>query len=236
MILGPSCTRECNFCAVAKSAGEGAFPEPGDEAKRISEAVKELGLRFVIVTSVTRDDLSDGGASVFAQTIKAVKQIDKDTRVEVLIPDFEGRVGSLKVVLDSGPDVLAHNIETVKRCYPQVRPKADYQLSLDILGKAKELNPGLLTKSSLMVGLGETEDEVIEAMHDLADSGCDILTLGQYLAPSQEHFPVKEFVSIEKFERLHDIAQAVGFKAVLSGPLVRSSYKAEEVFNGLQRV
>jgi len=235
MILGSSCTRGCSFCAVPKSR-EAALTDPGDEGGRLSEAVKELGLKFVVITSVTRDDLSDGGASGFAQAIKAIKNIDKDIKVEVLIPDFEGRVGSLRTVIDALPDVLAHNIETVKCLYPQVRPKSDYQLSLDILSKAKELNPGLITKSSLMLGLGETEAEVIEAMHDLAESGCDVLTLGQYLAPSKEHYPVKEFVNIEKFERLRSIAIATGFKAVLSGPLVRSSYKAEEVFNELRRV
>jgi lipoic acid synthetase len=233
MILGPACTRDCNFCAVAKS-GESGFSEPQDEARRISEAAKELGLKYVVITSVTRDDLSDGGASVFAQTIRAIRGVDKKIRTEVLIPDFEGRIGSLKTVLDALPDVLAHNLETVRSCYPQARPKADYQLSLDMLGKSKELKPEVITKSSLMLGLGETEAEIIEAMHDLADNGCDVLTLGQYLAPSEEHYPVKEFVSIEKFERLRGIAKAIGFKAVLSGPLVRSSYKAEEVFYELR--
>ncbi|MCX5710412.1 MAG: lipoyl synthase [Candidatus Omnitrophica bacterium] len=235
MILGPACTRSCAFCAVAKSAGALA-PDPGDEDQRISEAVKEMGLKYAVITSVTRDDLPDGGAGAFARTVKAIKDANKDVKVEVLIPDFEGRVGSLKIVLDSHPNVLAHNIETVKRLYPEVRPGADYQLSLDILAKAKELSPAVFTKSSLMLGLGETEAEVIEAMHDLTGSGCDILTLGQYLAPSDSHYPVKEFVSIEEFERLRNIGIAVGFKVVLSGPLVRSSYKAEEVFEEIKSV
>ncbi|MCX5709615.1 MAG: lipoyl synthase [Candidatus Omnitrophica bacterium] len=233
MILGTACTRNCAFCGVTKSAGAPAT-DPEDEAHRISEAVKEMGLKYAVITSVTRDDLSDGGSGVFSRTVKAIKDANKDVKVEVLIPDLAGSAESLKRVLDAQPDVLAHNIETVKRLYPEVRPKADYRLSLDILAKAKELNPGVFTKSSLMLGLGETGAEVIEAMHDLAGSGCDILTLGQYLAPSPNHYPVKEFVSIEEFERLRNIGLAAGFKAVLSGPLVRSSYKAEEVFEEIK--
>jgi len=235
MILGALCTRSCTFCAVAKSAGAPAT-DPGDEAHRISEAVKEMGLKHVVITSVTRDDLSDGGAGAFSRTVRAIKDANKEVKVEVLIPDFAGRAESLKRVLDARPDVLAHNIETVKRLYPEVRPGADYRRSLGILAKAKELNPGVFTKSSLMLGLGETEAEVIEAMHDLVGSGCDILTLGQYLAPSQDHHPVKEFVSIEGFERLRNIGLAAGFKVVFSGALVRSSYKAQEVFEEIKSV
>lgn len=232
MILGKSCTRNCSFCNVDKSATVG-LPVDNNEPERISEAVRILGLDYVVITSVTRDDLSDGGASIFAKTIELIRKVNKNIKVEVLIPDFEGRILSLKCVLDAGPDVAGHNIETVRRISWDLRPLSDYLLSLDVLSKIKELSPGIYTKSSLMLGLGETEAEVISAMHDLRGSFCDCLTLGQYLAPSVNHYPIKEFVNIEQFQKYRAIGMALGFKAVLSGPLVRSSYKAEEVHKEL---
>ncbi len=230
MILGDTCTRDCFFCAVGKSDNKKALTLDLDEPLRIAEAVKRLGLNYLVITSVTRDDLEDGGASVFARTIALIHGIDSEIKVEVLIPDFQGKIASLKIVLDSNPDLLGHNLETVRRLYQELRPRADYRLSLDILRRIKELRPGLPTKSSLMLGLGETEREVITAMEDLRESLCDILTLGQYLTPSPSHYPIKEFIDIEQFQKYEQIGLGLGFKKVISGPLVRSSYQAEEVF------
>lgn len=232
MILGNKCTRNCSFCNLNKSA-DAILGIDIDEPKRVSEVVKILGLGYVVITSVTRDDLNDGGASVFAKTIGLIRDVNKHTKIEVLIPDFEGRISSLKTLLDAKPDVVAHNIETVKRLSKELRPSSDYQLSLDILSKVKELDPYMFTKSSLLLGLGETEKEVIEAMHDLRENLCDSLTLGQYLAPSVEHYPIKEFVNIEQFQKYKSIGLALGFKSVLSAPLVRSSYRAEEIHKEL---
>lgn len=232
MILGNKCTRNCSFCNVNKSA-DAILGIDIDEPKRVSEVVKILGLGYVVITSVTRDDLNDAGASVFAKTIGLIRDENKHTKIEVLIPDFEGRISNLKTLLDAKPDVVAHNIETVKRLSKELRPSSDYQLSLDILSKVKELDPYTFTKSSLLLGLGETEKEVIEAMHDLRENLCDSLTLGQYLAPSVEHYPIKEFVNIEQFQKYKSIGLALGFKSVLSGPLVRSSYRAEEIHKEL---
>lgn len=235
MILGDICTRNCLFCNVNKST-DAHLSVDNDEPRRISEAVRILGLDYVVITSVTRDDLSDGGASIFAKTIELIRKVNKDTKVEALIPDFGGRISSLRLLLDAEPDVVAHNIETVRRISVDLRPLSDYQLSLDLLGRIKEINIRLHTKSSLMLGLGETEAEIIEAMRDLRNSFCDSLTLGQYLAPSIGHYPIKEFVSIEQFQKYRDIGLSLGFKTVLSGPLVRSSYKAEEVHLSLTRI
>lgn len=232
MILGDTCTRNCRFCAVTKSANKNLALDE-DEPYRISQLVKRLDLDYVVITSVTRDDLVDGGAAIFAKTIELIHKINEDIKVEVLIPDFRGKIQSIESVLNAGPSVVAHNIETVKRLYPDLRPQADYELSWGILGKIKELNPRILTKSSLMLGLGETEKEVIAAMRDLRSNRCDILTLGQYLVPSPDHYPIKEFISIEQFKEYKDIGMALGFKSVLSGPLVRSSYRAEETYKEL---
>ncbi len=227
MILGDTCTRNCKFCNVGTvlKTGQKCPPEVDlDEPHRISELVKLLGLNYVVITSVTRDDLEDGGAAQFARTIELIHGI----KVEVLIPDFCGKILNLECVLGTEPFVVAHNIETVRRLYSNLRPAADYELSLNVLSKIKELKPGIITKSSIMLGLGETEQEVIRTMQDLKNAKCDILTLGQYLAPSVNHYPVKEFISIEQFRKYQDTATAIGFKSVLSGPLVRSSYRAEE--------
>ena len=228
MILGDNCTRNCQFCAVQKSALRG-MPVDSEEPGRISRVVKILGLSYVVITSVTRDDLSDGGAAQFAKTIESIYAANKDTKIEVLIPDFKGRIDGIKCILDAGPFIVAHNIETVRRLYPELRPLADYQLSLGILSKIKELAYKTNTKSSIMLGLGETKEEVIDTMRDLKMQACDILTLGQYLAPSVNHYSVREFISIEQFREYKQVAIDMGFKAVSSGPKVRSSYQAEEL-------
>ncbi len=235
MILGNTCTRNCRFCGVAQSK-KGTLSLDENEPYRVSQMAKILNLKFVVITSVTRDDLPDGGAAQFVKTIELIHNIDKNIKIEVLIPDFLGNIASLKTVIDARPSILAHNIETVNRLYKALRPKANYQASLDILNKAKEINPSLVTKSSLILGLGEREDEVIYTMEDLRYNQCDILTLGQYLAPSDMHYPVKEFISIEQFQRYRRIGLDLGFKAVLSGPRVRSSYHAEEVLGELEYV
>jgi len=229
MILGDTCTRNCRFCAVRKSGRVSNLRMDLDEPYRIARVVRELGFNYVVITSVTRDDLSDGGAGQFAQTIELIHGIDRKIKIEALIPDFSDNITSLKTVVAARPSILAHNLETVKRLYSVVRPQANYAVSLEILSQSKKFNPALFTKSSLMLGLGETEGEVIETMQDLIESQCDILTLGQYLAPSEEHYPVQEFISIEQFKKYEELGLALGFKAVLSGPKVRSSYRAEEV-------
>jgi lipoic acid synthetase len=229
MILGDTCTRNCRFCKV-KKAGDKFLSVDENEPARISRMVEELGLKYIVITSVTRDDLLDGGAGQFVKTIKAIRKLDRGIKIEVLIPDFGGDISCLKSLLDAGPDVIAHNIETVPGLYKDLRPQADYSRSLEVLLNLKLLKPLSLTKSSIMLGLGESPNEVIRTMKDLAQSKCDILTLGQYLAPSPEQVAVKEFILPEQFDRYKDLALALGFKAVFSGPLVRSSYKAEEIF------
>jgi len=238
MILGDTCTRSCRFCGVKKKSGtQEPFLEIDlDEPKRIAAAIKEFGINYAVITSVTRDDLEDGGAGQFAEVIELIQEAVPGIKVEALIPDFRGEPSSLRRVLNAGPTVAAHNMETVSRLYAELRPEADYRLSLNLLSKIKELAPGINTKSSLMLGLGETRQEVIATMEDLRYNDCDILTLGQYLAPSVEHYPVKEFISIEQFQDYKRIGDSLGFKAVLSGPLVRSSYRAEEVYKEFMHV
>ncbi len=230
MILGNVCTRNCRFCAVDKSRNIKELVLDEDEPTRVARAVSELGLHYVVITSVARDDLKDSGAKIFVKTIKLIKDIDENIKIEVLIPDLQGNVSSLKCVVDARPDIIAHNIETIERLYPVLRPLADYSLSLRVLKNIKELNPSLITKSSLMLGLGENEEEIVETLQDLRNNYCDILTLGQYLAPSVAHYPVKEFIGPAQFQRYESIAKELGFKGVFSGPLVRSSYCAEEVY------
>lgn len=229
MILGDTCTRDCRFCSVKKSGGKPLDIDLG-EPYRIAQVVKRLGLKYVVVTSVTRDDLEDAGASIFSKVIELIRKIDKNIKIEVLIPDFQGKVSSIRCLLDARPDVVAHNIETVKRLYPYIRPKADYRFSLEILKRIKGLSPVSITKSSIMLGLGEREFEVKEAMQDLISARCDMLTLGQYLAPSEDHYPIKEFITPGKFIKYKELGISLGFKAILSGPLVRSSYKAGELY------
>lgn len=230
LILGDTCTRACAFCGVGKSENKKGLSRDEEEPLRIAKIVRDLGLDYVVITAVTRDDLTDGGAGIFARTIELIRQLNSDIKIEVLIPDFKGNISSLKCVLDARPHLVGHNIETVERLYKVLRPQADYRLSLSILRKLKEIQPALTTKSSIMLGLGEVEEEVVKTMGDLLSSGCDILTLGQYLAPSESHYPVQEFIGIEQFQRYREIASGLGFKSVLSGPLVRSSYRAEELY------
>jgi lipoic acid synthetase len=221
LIMGARCTRHCTFCNVSYGRPE---PIDGTEPIRVAEAVKRLGLRYAVITSVTRDDLEDGGGKHFARTIRDVKKMNPGVVVEVLVPDF---VHAIDRVLAAGPEVINHNLETVPRLYREVRPGADYQRSLDLLERAKGGEKGVFTKSGLMLGLGEREDELISVMEDLRHVGCDMLTLGQYLAPSKEHFPVQEYIPPERFETYGQMAKEIGFFSVASGPFVRSSYFAE---------
>lgn len=225
LILGAYCTRNCTFCAVDKGA-----PLPPDEGEpaRVAEGVRTLGLRHAVITSVTRDDLPDGGAGQFVRVLHALRDACPDTTVEVLIPDFNGDPEALAAVVAAGPDILNHNLETVPRLYPEVRPMADYRRSLDLLARAKALDPDLLTKSGIMVGLGETREEVLALFSDLVRTGCDMLTVGQYLAPSRNHHPVVEYVHPDAFDDYRRAALDAGFAHVSSGPLVRSSYLADQ--------
>ncbi|MCS5422284.1 MULTISPECIES: lipoyl synthase [Psychrilyobacter] len=228
LIMGGVCTRKCKFCNVKDGSPKDL---DSDEPKHIAEAVKKLKLNYVVVTSVTRDDLADGGASHFAKVIREIRKIDKDVRIEVLIPDLKGREESLKIVLKAMPEVLNHNIETIPRLYDLIRPEAEYNRSLDILKSAKTTAPKIKTKSGIMLGLGETREEVIEVFKDLREHSCDLLTIGQYLRPSAEHYPVYEYVTPEEFEWYKQKAEEMGFENVASGPLVRSSYKAWQLYN-----
>jgi lipoic acid synthetase len=223
LLLGGICTRRCGFCAVTKG-----FPEPLDpgEPGRVADAVAALALRYAVLTSVTRDDLPDGGAGHFAAAIRAIRQRVPGCRVEVLIPDFRGSRQALQTVLAAAPDVLNHNLETVPRLYPRVRPGASYERSLALLAAAHELRPQRPAKSGLMLGIGESLDEVLAVMGDLRAAGVDLLTLGQYLRPSPLHLPVSRFVSPQEFERLASQGRKLGFAHVEAGPLVRSSYRA----------
>lgn len=229
MILGDNCTRRCGFCAVGK--GVMLAPDPG-EPRHVAEAVRSMGLRHAVVTSVNRDDLPDQGATQFAKTIAEIRALNPGTRVEVLIPDFQGSDACLGTVLATRPDILNHNMETVPRLYRRVRAGADYRQSLRLLARAAERKtdsaPAMMTKSGVMVGLGETIDELLAVMDDLRDSQVDIMTIGQYLRPSMQHLPVERFYTPEEFSRLKDEGRARGFLHVESGPLVRSSYHAHE--------
>ncbi len=231
MILGDCCTRRCAYCSVATAK---PLPPDGEEPARLAEAAARLGLRYVVLTSVARDDLGDGGASHFAASVAAVRARLPQAEVEVLIPDFKGDLEALRVVLAAGPDVLNHNLETVPRLFPQVRAQGGYQRSLSLLGAVKDLRPGQTTKSGLMVGLGETDEEISLVLRDLRAVGVDMVTLGQYLRPTREHAPVARFVTPEGFRRLEAEARSCGFPAVFSGVFVRSSFHAAEVYRGHQ--
>ena len=230
MILGDHCTRDCAFCAVRHGAL--AAPDP-DEPRRVAEATAQMGLTYVVVTSVTRDDLPDGGAEVFAETIHQLRRRIPGVTVEVLIPDFQGNSDALQTVLDARPDVLNHNVETVERLYPDVRPQADYRQSLTLLQRTRHLSPAIPTKSGIMLGLGETEAEIAQTLKDLRDVDCQMITIGQYLQPSPRHHPVAAYVPPEAFDRWGRLAQRMGFASVASGPFVRSSYQAGEAFSRL---
>jgi lipoic acid synthetase len=225
MILGDICTRACTYCAVTTGRPINLDLE---EPKRLANTVKILDLKYAVITSVNRDDLPDGGAFIFAQCIKQIKKKVPTCKVEVLTPDFQGDWKSLKVVTDANPETFNHNIETVKRIFPRVRAKGDYELSLRLLDKVKDLIPDGVTKSGMMVGLGETKTEIIDTMKDLLQHRCDLLTIGQYLRPSQKHAPISKWYTPEEFTELGKIGMEMGFKHVASGPLVRSSYHADE--------
>ncbi len=224
LILGDTCTRQCGFCAVKKGVPAGL---DAGEPLRIAEAALKMNLAYVVITSVTRDDLPDGGAAAYARTILGIREYCDGCRVEALIPDFGGSSNALKTVLDAKPDVINHNVETVPRLYSQVRPAADYRRSLGLLKKVRENNPLLMTKSGLMVGLGETRDELYETMQAIRDAGCEVLTIGQYLSPAKNALPVERYYTPEEFAALKDAGMRMGFRHVESGPLVRSSYHAE---------
>jgi len=227
LILGSRCTRDCRFCSVLPGPLEPPDPE---EPVRVADVAHQMGLKYVVVTSVTRDDVSDGGASLFAQTILEIRNRMADACVEVLIPDFQGNKDALKTVLKARPDVLNHNIEIVPRLYPRVRPQAEYQRSLDILQWTYEYDSALPTKSGLMLGLGEEQKEVENTLEDLRAANCRILTLGQYLQPSRNHLPVERFIPPEEFDEWRKKAIKIGFTEVASGPFVRSSYHAKELY------
>lgn len=226
MIMGEICTRRCPFCDVAHGKPNPLDP---DEPRQLAEAVAEMQLKYVVVTSVDRDDLKDSGAGHFAACIRAVRKANPTTTLEVLVPDFRGRMDiALSILADTPPDVFNHNLETVPRLYKKARPGADYEWSLDLLARYKSIQPNVQTKSGLMLGLGETFEEVIEVMKDCRRHDVDMLTLGQYLQPSRDHLPVDRYVHPDEFEALAEEARTLGFKRVASGPLVRSSYQADQ--------
>lgn len=225
MIAGDRCTRACGFCAVSTAK---PFALEDDEPQRVAEAVRRMELKHVVITAVARDDLKDGGANHFARTITAIREMDPSIVIEVLVPDFHAQEWCIEVVLNAGPEIFNHNMETVERLTPLVRSRAKYRTSLDVLRKAKEISPKTVTKSGVMLGLGEREPELFQTMDDLREIGCQVLTLGQYLRPTPQHLPVVEFISPERFEAYREIAKAKGFEHVASGPLVRSSYHAAD--------
>ncbi len=233
MILGDTCSRHCLFCNVG--SGHLDVPDPEEPAK-VARAIAELGLRHAVITSVTRDDLDDGGAQQFAELIHQIRNFAPDCKIELLIPDLLGNWQALAVIIAAQPDVLGHNIETVPRLYPQVRPEAQYQRSLNLLAEAHRLNSDLITKSGLMLGMGEEKEEVIAVLKDLRAHHCQLVTVGQYLAPTKQHFPVSRFVSPQEFDHYACLGQELGFAHIEAGPLVRSSYHAEEQYRASTHV
>ena len=225
MIAGDRCTRACGFCAVTTAK---PFALEDDEPKRVAEAVRRMNLKHVVITAVARDDLKDGGADHFARTITAIREMDPSIVIEVLVPDFHAHEWCIQTVLNAGPDIYNHNMETVERLTPVVRSRAKYRISLQALRGAKELSPEVVTKSGVMLGLGEKETELFQTMDDLREVGCEVLTMGQYLRPSPKHLPVVEYITPEQFNYYGDIARRKGFLYVASGPLVRSSYHAAD--------
>lgn len=232
MILGENCTRNCRFCQVTKGKGQ---PLDRSEPKNVAKAAKQLGLKHVVVTSVTRDDLQDGGADWFSQTIHHLRKELPTSSVEVLIPDFKGDMAALKTVLAAKPDILNHNIETVPELYREVRPMASFERSLELLRRVKEIDPGIYSKTGIMVGLGETKQQVFDVMDELIQAGCDILSIGQYLRPSREHLPIAEYITPEQFDEYRITGLEKGFQYVASGPLVRSSYHAAVGMEALRK-
>lgn len=232
LISGPNCSRNCGFCNISS---ESPLPLDPNEPVRVAQAVKELGLNYAVITSVTRDDLADGGADHFAETISIIKsRISPSPMIEVLIPDFNGSQKAIETVLNAGPDVLNHNIETVKELYPDVRPQADFDQSLSVIRYSRRYLPGIITKSGVMVGLGESVAQLETTFEKLYQAGCDILTIGQYLQPSTAHLNVEKFYTPDEFEDLKKTAESIGFKSVASGPFVRSSFNAAELFQNIK--
>lgn len=233
LMMGDTCTRSCGFCDIKTGR-----PSPLDwaEPNRIAESVRAMGLRHVVITSVNRDERADGGAPIFAMVIRRIRQLQPGCSIEVLIPDFKGNADSLKIVMDAQPEILNHNVETVPRLFKKVQPQDDYEWALATLRNAKEMDPLVLTKSGIMVGLGETFDEIVEVMKDLTAIGVDILTLGQYLSPGKDYLPIERYYTPDEFDRLRDIGLELGFKWVESGPLVRSSYRADEQVRKLSKL
>jgi len=229
LILGRICTRNCGFCAVEHGTTPPAPDQ--DEPEHVARAVKEMGLRYVVLTSVTRDDLPDGGAVHYARVIRAIRAMDRTIKIEVLVPDFEGDFRALIIVLEQRPDVLNHNMETVPRLYPAVRPQANYWRSLQLLKRSKEQCPQILTKSGLMLGLGEDKNEIRDFMIDVKNAGVDLITIGQYLRPRPDRLPIVRYVTPEEFDELKHVGEAAGLRLVASGPFVRSSYHAAQMFN-----
>lgn len=232
MIMGGTCTRGCKFCAV-----EGGKPLPLDseEPLHVAMASKELGLKHIVVTSVTRDDLEDGGAQHFAKTVEEIRRLNPQSTIEVLIPDMNGNWEALKLIIESKPDIINHNVETIPSLYEKVRPEAIYERSVELLRQVKKMDNNIYTKSGLMLGLGETEEGILKVMDNLLNVDCDILTLGQYLRPSKQHIPIHEYIRPEKFDELKKTAMDKGFKFVASGALVRSSYRAFESMEELRK-
>ncbi len=233
MILGDYCTRNCKFCAVNHDIKPKSIDL--EEPKRVAEAVKKLGLKYVVLTSVTRDDLPDEGANQFIETICEIRKLDKDIKIEILTPDFNNKKDLLKMVLDAKPTVFNHNIETVERLSCDIRSKATYRKSLEVLKSAFELGNGIPVKSGIMVGMGETDDEVIQTIRDIRNTGATILTIGQYLPPSNEHWKLERYPEPTKFEEWGKFATEIGFKFVASAPLVRSSYNASELYSSVEK-
>ncbi len=233
LMMGDTCTRSCGFCDIKTGR-----PSPLDwaEPNRIAETVRAMDLRHVVITSVNRDERADGGAPIFAMVIKRIRQLQPGCSIEVLIPDFKGNRAALEIVMKAQPEILNHNVETVPRLFKQVQPQDHYEWAMATLANAKQMDPLVLTKSGIMVGLGETFDEVVEVMHDLVDRGVDILTIGQYLQPSKKHLPVERFYLPEEFDRFIEIGKQIGFKWVESGPLVRSSYRADRQVRELSKL
>jgi lipoic acid synthetase len=231
MISGKYCTRNCTFCNVQKGIPQ---PVDEDEPMHIAEAVKKMNLKYVVITSVTRDDLEDGGAQHFVNVIKKIKSNCSDTTIEVLIPDFKGDFNALAKVVKAKPQVINHNVETVPGLYSRVRPMASYNRSLEVLKNVKLIDKDIITKSGIMVGLGETEKEMMAVFNDLRNAGCDLITIGQYLAPSKNHYPVKEYIHPDVFKSYEKLAIEAGFKGVASAPFVRSSYNAQQMLEFIQ--
>ena len=233
LMMGDTCTRSCGFCDIKTGR-----PSPLDwnEPNRVAESVKALNLRHVVITSVNRDERKDGGAPIFAMVIKRIRELQPGCSIEVLIPDFKGSTEALKIVMDAQPEILNHNVETVPRLFRKVQPQDHYEWAMATLTNAKQMDPLVLTKSGIMVGLGETFDEVVEVMRDLANCGVDILTIGQYLSPSKQHLPIERYYLPEEFDRFIEIGKELGFKWVESGPLVRSSYRADQQVRELSKL